>query len=182
MKLQCQNCGVDTKRKRLPGFCSRCSYWLAKVYLLQNEIRAIPEIEKQRRNSRFASRKYRLHKALKILDELQWRGQGGVSRGIDISRITGLLFSLAAAARTSVNDTAVRNLKTLSSRGRKVLHDVLLSMVEDLPFRHPVLHLDEKWPIGAQFDGGWIEWQKKYWLLSYAEREKLDQECMIARQ
>lgn len=177
MKTGCANCGSRVKARR-GRFCVRCSHWQSKLQKLRRELRGVSAEERNARSLRFTLSSYRLRVTLRILDEYRWREAGRTADVVDRDRLRSLTYTLMAASRTTVSELALRNLDRISNRDRKAMYEVVLSMVESLPYRYPALHLDSPYPRGGHFDGGWREWGRKYWLLNREEMDKLDRECL----
>jgi hypothetical protein len=176
-KYRCENCGSDPKRKRRGRFCSRCHYWHSRAKNLRDAILAMSESERSR-GTPSALFKYRLRIALRVLEELRWRETGRIAPIVESSRIHSLGLTVAAACRSEVDESTLIELDRLSVRGRKSVHDMLLSIVSRLPLRRPALHLTGRAPRMLSFDGGWGDWASEYWTLSESERKANDDSCL----
>jgi len=181
MMRHCHNCKSTVRPIKRSGFCSRCLYWHTKAERLRRLIHSPAQVEKNGRGTNAASLKYRLRAAVRVLEELRWRETGRAKDCVDSYRIRSLIYALADKSRTSVDEASVAKIQDLPIRSRRVLHDIVLSMVENLPTRRPVLRR-ERGPLRPSLhDGGWIEWGREYWLLTSSERQELDRACLDAK-
>jgi hypothetical protein len=177
MNTGCANCGSHSRARR-GAHCVKCSYWSSKVEKLRREIRGFSAEEKNARTLRFTLSWHRLRVALTVLEEYRWREDGRSADAVERDRIRCLIYTLMAASRSTAGEPVLRQLDRMSNRARKAMHEVVLSMVESLPYRRPALHLDAPHPSRRHFDGGWLKWGSHYWSLSRDEMDKFDRICL----
>lgn len=178
MTKLCSNCKSPRRPVKRGRFCRRCSYWHSKAERLRREIRLLSDTVKRSKPRHFSSLKYRLRKAVRVLEEYRWREVGRTAEVVASKRIRSLIYALVAAARTSADEVDVARIVDLPAPSRKVLHDIILSMVENLPTKCPVLHMNLIPRKGAYYSGGWLDWMNEYWLLASQQREALDKTCL----
>lgn len=83
---------------------------------------------------------YRLKVAKRVLEEYQWREQNLQREDVNPLAIEALAYTVAAECRSEVEFPLCSSLAELKPDSRKVLFEILLTIVENIPARKPRLH------------------------------------------
>jgi len=119
-------------------------------------IRAKPGTMREWQPSRLL---YRIRVARRVLEELKWREEGLESKTVTTDRLEALVSALARDCRSKVPENTSVLIEKMSPGSRRQIYEVLLTVVEHLPFRRPTLHNSDRPVKGAYYGGGWMDWQ-----------------------
>src|SRR5258708_5393357 len=101
---RCHVCQAELGPERRGRCCARCTYWRSKAEALRIAIRTLPEEEKQKGGFEVALLRYRLRVATRVLQEFRWRESGRSAQDVHANRLRGVVYALAAACRSSVDE------------------------------------------------------------------------------
>ena len=161
-KRHCQNCHSQRREVKGRGLCSKCFSWQRKIEGCRAKLELIQCQPAKCRVYRPISLAYQIRVAARALEELRWREAGLLSKTVDVERLESLVCALARDSKSSVALNMTYLIQRMSAASRRQMYEVLLVILEGLPFRRPALHGLQRPRNGAYERGGWLDWQNSY--------------------
>lgn len=158
----CKSCGTIRRPIKRVALCSKCYYWDIKLTENKRKLEALKADPFQFERYHPISVISEIRTATRVLEELKWREDGLIESENSSEHLRCILFALASYSNSVVGDFAVYALEEMTPESRGIIYRLLLTLVENLPTRLPVL---SSWNLPEKRTGrhdGWMEWNHTY--------------------
>jgi len=137
----CQNCHSPRRPIKARGLCAVCFTWQRRID------RHVARVERAKSDPGKYYLKYdasslplRIDKAKRVLEEFRWREEGLLTDSTDYARLEDLVRILADSCRPELDVSTYRLMERMSPQSRRLMYEVLLAVVENIPKLDPILH------------------------------------------
>jgi hypothetical protein len=149
----CANCGSKTVPACKRGVCRKCSYWCAKLKILERTVSSAEGTHDSiSRNNQTEIRRVR-----RVLAEYAWREAHRSAPDVHPLAVESMVYAIARECRSEVGFPICSDLADLSPRARKTIFEILLAIVENIPSKSPRLHTLTP-PERGHYHFPWLDW------------------------
>jgi hypothetical protein len=177
-KFRCKNCHSPRRQLKALGFCSLCYRWQHRIknYLAELElVRSDPA--KYYRRSRVGELTLGMAVARRVLEELRWRETRLLENRADTEDLETLISTLARSCRSELATNTRELIEQMSGHSRRLMFEILLCVIENIPSRWPKLHYTGQPKKGWGGEDGWSMWfRERTFSQEFAEDVKLSRE------
>lgn len=137
----CQNCHSPRRPIKECSLCEPCFTWQRRID------RYVAKMERAMRDPGAYYVKYdaqslplRIDMAKRSLEEFRWREKGLQTDSTDEYHVEALVNILAQVSRSSFPLDTNRLIYKMTPQSRRLIYEILLAVVENIPARDPILH------------------------------------------
>lgn len=160
-RKDCKNCHSLRRSIKAKGLCSICYLWQRRVDLYVSRInRAIRDPRKYYVKYDASSLPLRVAMAKRVLEEFRWREAGLLADTTDSWRLESLVCIMIERCRSKPDVTTLRFIGRMTPQSRRLMYEVLLNAVENIPTRDPIIH------------DGWSYWFRERSLSKEGEEQR----------
>ncbi len=158
----CQNCNSPRRPVEGRGLCSVCLSWQRRIDRYSKKLEQAKN-DPQRYYWDARTLPLQIEMAKRVLKEFRWREDGLRTDSTDDWHVEALINILAQVSRSKFPCNTNRLIPQMSSQSRRLIYEVLLAVVENIPTRDPIIN------------DGWGRWRSDYYLAP-PSKEKLELE------
>lgn len=162
LKRPCELCGTRKRAIRCRELCGKCYYWQRKLEKCEARLDYLEKHPEDCQLGSVTGLVSKIAKCQRVINELKWREDCLRKKTLDAKSLESLICAVARDCRSEMCTYAANILRDIPARSRRLIFEVLLSIVENLPSRLPSLHELNYPTAGSYYQHGWLDWQKEF--------------------